>query len=84
MSLTPNTSLANKPTTATSSREDAIDTAVQFLAAADDAVSNYLAQFHGNGLAETSTKSNAILVAEVMRAAIAIHLQTGKKRRKPG
>ena len=77
---TPHTTPADK---STSSRDDAIDTAVQYLAAADEAVSAYLAQFHGNGLAETSTKTNPVLVAEVMRAAIAIHLQNGK-RRKPG
>ena len=74
----------NKPTTATSSQDEAIDTAVQFLAAADDAVSNYLAQFQHGDVHQTATKSHPILVAEVMRAAIAIHLQTGKKRRKSG
>ena len=82
MSVTPNTSLANKSTT--SSRDDAIDTAVQFLAAADDAVSNYLTQFHGGDVLATATKTNPVLVAEVMRAAVAIHLHSGKKHRKPG
>ena len=78
---TPHTTPADKSTT--SSPDHAIDTAVQFLAAADESVSSYLAQFHGGDVLATATKSNAILVAEVMRAAVAIHLQTGK-RRKPG
>ena len=80
MSLT-TTPHVNKPA-ATSSPDDAVETAIRFLAAADDAVSNYLAQFHGGDTLATATKSHPILVAEVMRAAI--HLQTGKKRRKTG
>ena len=79
---TPNTTSIDK---STNTREDAIDTAVQFLAAADEAVANYFAEFYGGQLAAgQAAKAHPILVAEVMRAAMAIHLQTGKKRRKTG